>query len=275
MHTAILLGILFATLASSARDEASAPPWLALSALDAEREAFLLEAEIIKDRPAKGGITGSRRVTLRHDGAVHDAHVQIIDERKPTVHLETRFEIDFRDSWRNNAAAYRLDRLLGLGMVPATVVRHHSSFTWWVDDVIMDEGTRLKEKRHPPDTEAWNQRMLVVRLLDQLIYNTDRNTGNLKIDKNWRTWMIDHSRALKIHKDLRKEKNLGARCEEDLLDALRRLERTTLKSSMKDLLSDGQIRALLARRDRTVRFYDEKIAAVGEEAALYDLPGLP
>jgi len=40
--------------------------------------------------------------------------------------------------------------------------------------------------------------MWVVRLFDQLIYNTDRNLGNLLIDKSWRLWMIDHTRAFKV-----------------------------------------------------------------------------
>ncbi len=276
MHTAILFGILVAALASNVRDEASARPWIALSAADAEREAFLLEATIVETKSSPGGVTGSSRVTLRREGIVHDAHVQLIDEYRPVAQLGRRREIDFRDSWRNNVAAYRLDRLLGLGMVPVAVVRHLSfrkgAFSWWVDDVIMDERTRVREKRPPPDTAAWNQRMLTVRLFDQLIFNTDRNPGNLLIDKDWRLWMIDHSRAFKIHKELKDEKSLDAHCEKDLLAALRRLERTSLKSAMKDLLSDGQIRALLARRDRIVRFYDEKITALGEDAVLYDLP---
>ena len=37
-----------------------------------------------------------------------------------------------------------------------------------------------------------------VRMFDQLIYNVDRNLGNLVIDKNWTIWMIDHSRAFRL-----------------------------------------------------------------------------
>jgi hypothetical protein len=33
-----------------------------------------------------------------------------------------------------------------------------------------------------------------MRAFDQLIYNTDRNLGNLLIDGDWRIWMIDHTR---------------------------------------------------------------------------------
>ena len=47
-------------------------------------------------------------------------------------------------------AAYRLDRLLGLNLVPVSVGRlyrgHTAAFTWWIDDVMMDEGERLKKK---------------------------------------------------------------------------------------------------------------------------------
>ena len=59
-------------------------------------------------------------------------------------------EFNFRDTWRYNVAAYRLDRLLELDMIPPSIERNYQSkpgaFTWWVDDVIMDEAERLKNK---------------------------------------------------------------------------------------------------------------------------------
>jgi hypothetical protein len=192
------------------------------------------------------------------------------------MQLSSGMELDFRDSWRNNVAAYRLDRLLGLGMIPVTVVRSHDrklgSFTWWVDDVMMDEKKRFHQKISSPDPEAWNCQIFVVRLFDQLIYNVDRNLGNLLIDKDWRIWMIDHTRGFKIFKELKNEKNLGARGEKDLLAALRRLEKDSVRAAMKELLTESQVDAILARRDAILRFYDEKLAALGEQAVLYDLP---
>ncbi len=185
-------------------------------------------------------------------------------------------ELDFRDSWRNNVAAYRLDRALGLGMVPVTVVRRHdkgdAAFTWWVDDVLMVEQERFKKKIRAPDIDEWNRQMLVVRIFDQLIYNFDRNLGNLLIDTQWNIWMIDHTRAFKIFDELKSEKNLGDRCARDFLASMRRLDKTTLKPLLADLLNEGQIDALLARRDRIVRCYEEKIGARGEASVLYDLP---
>ncbi len=251
---------------------------LGVPTTDAEQETFLREGVVVKSRGAGGGgITGALRVTLRLGDVQHDALVQSIDEEKPFADHGRGRELDYRDSYRNNAAAYRLDRLLGLGMVPVTIVRHHegkrSGFTWWIDDVLMDERARLAKKIGAPDTLAWNRQMWVVRLFDQLIYNTDRNLGNLLIDKSWRLWMIDHTRAFKVFDQLKSPKNLAPQCARGLLLALRRLEHAALAEATRDLLGDAQVRGLLARRDLIVAYYDDRIRELGEDAVLYDLPG--
>jgi hypothetical protein len=249
---------------------------------DATKERFLLEGRIVEAKDAGGGITPSKRATLVLDGVEHDAHIQRIDKYEPMKNLDGGPELDFRDSYLHNVAAYRLDRLLGLGMVPVSVVRSFrrkdAAFTWWVDDVRMDERQRRKKKVQPPDVTGWNRQILVIRVFDELIYNTDRNPGNLLIDGDWRIWMIDHTRAFKIFKTLGCEislgcdKRLGTRCARQLLEALRGLDEATLGEEMEDLLSEGQIRGLLARRDEIVAYYDARIAVVSEAAVLYDLP---
>ena len=273
MLDVILFGLLAAAPAPGV--EPPAAPSALAPTTDADREAFLLKAKIIKSKGAKGGVTASTRATLLLGPFEHDAHIQPIDEYKATMALSSGTELDFRDSFRNNVAAYRLDRMLGLGMVPVTVVRTYDrkpcSFTWWVDDVMMDEKKRFQEKITTPDVEAWNHQIFVVRIFDQLIYNVDRNLGNMLIESTWRIWMIDHTRAFKVFKDLKTPKNLGDHCERKLLAGLRRLNAGTLRTEMKDLLDPGQIEGLLARRDRIVAYYDEKIAALGEDKVLYDL----
>jgi hypothetical protein len=249
----------------------------AVPTTDAELEAFLTEAKVVRTRAAGGGgTTGALRATLRQGDVEHDALVQAIDEEKPFLDLPRGRELEFRDSYKNNVAAYRLDRLLGLGMIPVSVVRVHegkrAGFTWWVPDVLMDEKARLAKKVDVPDTVAWNRQMWVVRLFDQLIYNTDRNLGNLLIDKDWRIWMIDHTRAFKMFTQPKSPKNLATQCERGLLAALRRLDQATLAAATKDLLSEGQVRGLLGRRDFIVKYYDERIRVAGEAAILYDLP---
>jgi hypothetical protein len=279
MRQLMLLGTLVLATGSLAAQELSPTPALPKVNLttDADRERFLLEAVIVRRRSAPGGITNSERATLRGaDGWEHDAHIQRIDQQKMATPVGATIELDFRDSYRNNVAAYRLDRLIGLRMVPVTVVRHDgtlpASFTWWVDDVAMDEKARHQKKIRVPDVEAWNRQMWVLRAFDQLIYNFDRNLGNLLIDKDWRIWMIDHTRAFKHFKQVKTPKDLGPRVARELLAGMRRLDQPTLKQTMKDLLNGSQIDGLLARRDWIVKHYDAKIAQLGEAAVLYDLP---
>jgi hypothetical protein len=258
---------------------ASCVPALAgVPVTDGEREQFLLKAEVVKQKGAPGGITGSYRATLRLGDVQHDAHIQPHDEYKSQLQLGSGLELDFRDTWRNNVAAYRIDRMLGLGMIPVTVVRRDersnkpASYTWWVDDVLMVERERYEKKTPAPNPTEWNRQIFVVRLFDQLIYNFDRNLGNLVIDKSWRMWMIDHTRAFKVFKELRDEKNLSATCEADLLARLRALERPALVAATKDLLTEGQVDGLLGRRDKIVRIYEQRIADKGEQQVLYHLP---
>lgn len=244
---------------------------------DPAKERFLQEARVVRVRGAGGGITGSQRATLRLDGVEHDAHVQAIDEAKAMAVLDDGPpELDFRDSYKHNVAAYRLDRLLGLGMVPVSVVRvfhgRDAAFTWWVDDVRMDEREREKKDLQPPSASRWAAEVGAVRLFDQLIYNTDPNPGNQLIDRDWRIWMIDQSRAFKIFKVVESEKKLGRRCARQLLEALRRLDRAVLTEKTGELLSAGQVEALLARRDQIVAHYDARVAELGEAVVLYDLP---
>jgi hypothetical protein len=256
------------------------PAKKALGLTDAQQEEFLLEGEVVRTRAVGSGTTGSVRATLRKDGLEHDAHIQSIDQSQAVKSLGAgTTEMDFRDSFRNNVAAYRLDRLLGIGMIPVTVKRSferkESAFTWWVDDVLMTELERHDKKTAAPDPPAWNRQIYVVRIFDQLIYNFDRNLGNLLIDKSWTIWMIDHSRAFKIFKELKRPENLGTQCSRALLAALRRLDHEALQRVMARLLNDGQILGLLGRRDFIVKYFEDRIAEIGEKEVLYDLPPRP
>ena len=184
-----------------------------LSALSqAEIEEFLFKAKVGKKKALSVGVTNSERATLDDGKLRHDAHIQTVDISKTSFQTSQGTEINFRDSYKFNMAAYELDKLLELNMVPVSVERKVGSMaavTWWVDETLMTELERKKKKIEPPDQRSWNQQMFVCRVFDQLIYNTDRNLGNLVITKDWKIWMIDHTRAFRTMKDLRSPKGFG------------------------------------------------------------------
>jgi hypothetical protein len=241
---------------------------------DAQKERFLLDAKVVSRRAEPQGGTGTRRVTLALNGLEHEAQVQAVEGYDLQVQVRGE-ELGLRDNWRNNVAAYRLDRLLGLGMVPVTVERRdeldEASFTWWVDDFLVDERSR-KKTLGPPDTEAWERQLDAVRIFDQLIYNLDRSPARVLIDTEWRLWIVGYSRAFRVYEKLQAPKSLGVRCPRGLLAGLRRLDRPAIERSMTGLLDSDRIDGLLSRRDAIVTHFDKRIEEMGEQAVLYDLP---
>jgi hypothetical protein len=94
--------------------------------------------------------------------------------------------------------------------------------------------------------------MQLIRLFDELIYNVDRNLGNLLITRSWRVWAIDHTRAFRMARTLRKPQNI-TRCDRQVLERLKALDRASLDRELGKVLDRGRISALLARRDAIVR----------------------
>jgi len=244
------------------------PPALTIE----QKEEFLRAAKLVGDKSAKKGITDTQRVTLSDGTLTHDASVQRIDEHKDVFQgQDGTSEFNFKDTYKFNVAAWKLARLLGIDdMMPPYVDRKFkgdsASYSWWVDDVMMDEEQRTKQHATAPNLEVWNQEMYVVRVFDQLIYNTDRNLGNLLIDKNWHIWMIDHSRTFRTRHDLRNPKNL-VQCDRNLLSKMKALDEATLKKALSPYVTSEEIKGLLARRDLIVTFFESK-----GESVLYDRP---
>ena len=250
-----------------AADQA-APPAQSVPLSDAEMEAFLRTARVVRQRAAPVGVTASVRATLTDGTLTHDAHIQVVDIRKDVGPATQGSEQNFRDSWTFNVAAYRLDRMIGLNLVPVSVERTYRStpgaFTWWVDDVLMDEAARVKDNVQPPDPLAWTEAMHLIRVFDQLIYNVDRNLGNVVITKDWRVWAIDHTRAFRLHRTLRKPEDV-TRCDRGVFEALKRLDAAALERETGKYLSRREREALLARRDAIVAIIEQ-----GGETALFD-----
>lgn len=242
-----------------------------------EAEAFLNDGQVINSRSLGVGVTGSTKARLRHNGVAHDAHIQTVDESKSHFQTNQGTELNFRDCWMFNVAAYAVDSLLGLHMTPPSVARawhgKSAAFTWWVPDAMM-EVERKRKKLNPPDAQSFNEQMYVVRVFDQLLFNTDRNLQNLLITPDWNLWMIDHTRCFRIRTDLPSPANL-VKCDRTLLRRLRELEQNALKDKIGRLVRRAELDAILSRRDKIVRVFEARIASLGEERVLFDMPQRP
>ena len=238
------------------------------SLTDEQIEQFLKTAKVVRTRGTQKGVTGSTRATLSDGTLTHEAHIQSIDEFKQEFRGGNQVERDFRDKWQFNVAAYKIDRLIGLNLAPVSVERlwqgRPAAFTWWIDDVMMDEETRVKKKIDPPQTLCWSEHLWALRVFDQLIDNVDRNLGNTVITSNWRPWAIDHTRAFRYYKEPRNPERL-LRIDRAMFARLKALDFATLKTEVGRYLTDADIRNLLARRDAIVALFEKKPAD-----ALYD-----
>ena len=239
-----------------------------------QMETFLRTAKVIQMKDLSMGVTNSHKA-LMDDGALqHAAHVQTIDVRQLSYQTAKGTEMNFRDCYKYNMAAYELDKLLDLNMVPASVERKVggtlAAVTWWVDDVLMTNLEKHKKNIQPANLGKWNRQMYVSRVFDQLIYNTDRNLGNLVICRNWNVWLIDHTRAFRMYHTLENSAAL-VQCDRKLLAKLRELDKATLTEKLGQYLQKMEIEAILARRDKIVAFFDQKIAEKGEAAVLFTM----
>jgi hypothetical protein len=241
-----------------------------------EQEVFLQEARILTRsiRRLGTGVTDSRRATLTNGEITHDAHIQTVDQAMPLFEGRGATEVNFKDTYRYNIAAYRLARLIGLDNVPVSVERRVdgkvAAITWWVDDVLMDEEARLKARTVGPDAARFSQQIQILRIFDELIQNRDRNQGNVLWDANWKMWMIDHTRAFRLGRELVSPDRLQ-RCDQSLLDGLRALTAEAMREAMSRFLTRQEIDAVIARRDLIVEHYDALIASRGEQSVLFTL----
>ena len=234
---------------------------------------FLLTAKIVANRSTDKGVTRPFRLTLSDGTISHDAGFSHVDERAHLKRFEgPKTELNFVDSWRYNVAAYELAVLVGLDdMVPVTVEREwrgmKGSLTWWLP-VTMDEGQRLEKQLRPPDPEAWDRQTQKVRVFTQLVYDTDRNLGNLLITADWKIWMIDFTRAFRRWDTLPRPGELE-RCDRQLLATLRALDRAAIAKATGKYLTQWEVDAVAARRRAIVAHFDKLIAEKGEGVVLY------
>jgi hypothetical protein len=157
-----------------------------------EIEYFLKEAKITERKEIGTGITKPEKFTLELDGVVRHAVFKKVDKR--------------HDSWRFEVAAYELDKLLGLGMVPPTVKRKSKGrkgcLQLWVTGTTMQDF-----EGEMPDPEDWRRQVSIMWLFDDLIANIDRHLNNAMVSPDYRLILIDNSKTFRQNRKLLNDLN--------------------------------------------------------------------
>ncbi len=239
-------------------------------------EDFLETARVVdfKQLGGEDAVTNPWKLTLEKDGI-----------RRYALWKDVLGALQgYRESWLHEVAAYRMDKLLGLNMVPPTVERTYKSVKGscqlWVEGV-----TGLKEKVEkkiavPKDKLiSWNRAVYLQRTFDNLIANEDRNQNDILITEDWRIYLIDHSRTFLTTKHftqklLFSEKSEGGpklmrELPRAFVEKIRSLDHQRIKDAVGIYLSDKEIEAVLTRRALVLQEIDKLIAENGEANVLY------
>ncbi len=265
MLVAMALGQVFtsATPAAERAPQAASPPAPASARVwvgrYAEFEEFLRIAEIERTTSVGTGILGIRRAHFKPGGLAASAALRSIQPGRYG---------GFFESYRSEIAAYRLDRLLELDMVPPTVERRHDGN--WVSLQLWTENTKMlkeveEQKLAFPSTLEWSRQLNRQRLFDDLVANIDENKGNLLFDAAWNIIKIDCSRC--FTNALTQPFEVGRivlRVDRPFFERLKALDRETLRREIGTYVEGGAVDVLLARRNDIVKRIERLVKDRGE-----------
>jgi hypothetical protein len=154
----------------------------------------------------------------------------------------------FMESPEGNLAAYALDRLLRMDMLPPVVERdllgHKGAATFWVENVTIptsDKSPAAAEQAY------WDLQIVRMTMFDNLIGNTARTFNNMLRDGAGNLILLDHSRAFGTSTELPQPM---PRVDREFWASIDAMTRKQLDSALSRWLNAEEIEAVVGRRDR-------------------------
>lgn len=203
-----------------------------------EVEEYLRTAECVRIEDI-GRNASSRRCVLPPGGPVSRMAWKVLP---PGLHR------GFRGSYKYEIAAYELDKLLQMDMVPPAVERELHGVTGaailWVENASSwQPGTSPAES----ERTHWDEQVVRMRMFDALIGNKDRSLANALHDAAWNLILIDHTRTFGSDTEL-PDKLTGI--DTEFWSRLERLTRPELDGALQPWLEEREIDAMLSRLER-------------------------
>ena len=246
----------------------------------AERETweeFLKTANVIGQKQIIGrhAVTSPWRLELEKDGITHRA---LWKDCRGIMR-------GFKENWKWEIAAYRLDKYLGLNMIPPTVEKRfkgrRGSCQLWMYDCF-DLDYKVENKIPVPQNKVirWNRAFCLQRALDNLIANEDRTQRNYLVTQDWCMILIDHSRSFRTSKRFVKKLIFDENFRQGpefimkelpraFVEKLESLNFEIMRDIVGEYLTDKEIECTLIRRDLILAWLDNRIKELGEDRVLY------
>lgn len=244
-------------------------------------EEYMLTAEIVGSERVGQGVTRPWKIHLKKGDVERAGAWKSIDKRIST---------GGRDSWRYEIAAYRLDKLIGLGMVPPAVEKAFrgkpGALSLWTDTEhslleVAEQGIKMPVSA----LKSTEDMGYVYRLWCSLIANDDPTQENIKYTADWRMILIDHSRAFRSDRKYTEQLVFGLngikryqadgrpfiirRVPRALLERIKTLDFDAIKRAVGPYLADKEIQSVVARVKLIEAEMAEMIRQHGEASVLY------
>jgi hypothetical protein len=243
------------------------------------KEEFLLTADIVRSEPIGEGVTKPFKLYLKKGDVEGKAAWK-------NPHGEMG---GYLEGWQYEIAAYRLDKLMGLNMVPPAVEREFNgkkgALVLWVEN----RGSLLKlieDKVRIPDevTDHTEKMKWLTRAWDCLIANEDRTQQNFLYTDDWRVIIFDHSRAFRSTGEFVKRLMFGRdgikmssqgtpwlfrRLPRWFVEKVKGLTFESIKAAVGTALTDKEIKAIITRRALLIKEIDDMVKDQGEAAVIY------
>jgi hypothetical protein len=267
---AFLLALIRPALAQFTPEEISRRPFW---------EGFLTTAPIVRSEAIGEGVTKPYAVYLKQGDV----------EQKACWKNPSGIPEGFLEGWQYEIAAYRLDKLIGLNMIPPTVERkfegRRGALSYWATTEYSLLKKEEKKIDFPEEALPRTEKMkYLTRAWDCLVGNEDRTQQNVLYTKDWRTILIDHSRSFRSSGEFTRRLMYGKngikmsadgrpfifrRLPRSFVDKVKALDFASIKGAVESYLTDKEIEAVLKRKTLLLEEIDEMVRDSGEDKVLY------
>ena len=211
-----------------------------------ELENYLKTAKIVSKRRAGG--RGENWVISLDDGKISRyGFFKLLNQARPAL---------ITDSYRYGIAAYELDKLLDLNIVPPVVEREiegrKGSLQIFIEGAL-NESVRRMKKIKPREPDKFKNALEDLIVFENLTYSPsfcgERELDDILImDKQvWRVWGVDFSEAFAPSPELIPGCEITG-CSKKLCQNLIKLDDEVIKAKLKHYLNDEEMSMLLKRK---------------------------